>query len=153
MEIRKAVPEDLKDVLSLFQATIRQVNKKDYSDEQLNVWASAANDKDRWLQKIETQYFLVVLAGNEITGFGSITQEGYLDTMFVSKDHQGEGIATMILERLEAFAKDLNLPAITSDASITARPFFEKFGFKVEKRQELNKKGIQISNFKMRKVL
>lgn len=153
MKIRKAVSDDLGEILNLFRSTIRHVNKHDYTAEQLEVWSTGADDRDRWLKKIEDQYFLVTLSGSNISGFGSITSKGYLDTMFVSKDHQRKGIAKLLLQNLELFAMEKKLDIITSDVSITARPFFEKYRFDVVRKQEVNMKGILIINYKMKKHL
>lgn len=153
MKIRKAVQDDLENILQLFRSTIQHVNAKDYTTEQLVVWSTGGDDKEKWIKRIEEQHLLVVISDRIITGFGSITKEGYLDTMFVDKDHQREGIAKELLQNLELFARKIQLDKITSDVSITARPFFEKYGFSVIRKQELNMKGIEIINFKMEKRL
>ena len=46
--------------------------------------------------------------------------------MFVHKDFQGKGIATMLLEEIERYAITAGIMRITSEVSLTARPFFEK---------------------------
>lgn len=153
MNIRKAVQDDLEDILELFEATVSEVNKLDYSATQLSAWSSSAKDRERWQNKIITQYFLVAEEDKVITGFASITPEGYLDTMFVHRDHQRKGIAGLLIEALIDYAHKINVAEILTDGSITARPFFEKYGFEVIKRQEVNRKGIAIANFKMRKRL
>lgn len=153
MKLRKAEQIDLKQILELFKDTVTNVNSKDYNPQQLDAWKSGAEDKARWLKKIADQCFVVAENDSEITGFGSITKEGYLDTLFVHKDHQHEGIATALVEALVAFANERNLDKIITEGSITARPFFEKHGFEVIQEQVVNRKGISINNFKMRKVL
>lgn len=150
MDLRKATVSDLAGILELFRETIIEVNKKDYSPEQLQVWMAGANDIERWQNKIRDQYFLIAEERSKIIGFASITPEGYLDTLFVHKDRQGEGIAGLLIRSLLEFAKDQQITEITTDASITARPFFEKVGFRVIRKQEINKKGISIANYKMR---
>ena len=60
-----------------------------------------------------------------LLGFGDISAEGYLDRLYVSKDHQRRGIATAICTALE---EAVPAERITTQASITAKPFFEKRG-------------------------
>ncbi len=151
MNIREAISDDLGEILDLFRNTIREVNKEDYSSEQLKAWAAGADDRKRWLYRIRQHYFLVAEKKGAIVGFASITREGYLDTMFVHKDHQGEGVAKALLEEIMEFAMHRNLTSITTDASVTARPFFEKHGFTVIAKQSVNRKGITLTNFKMYK--
>lgn len=153
MTIRKANQKDLQDILSLFENTVAEVNKHDYSASQLEAWKSSSEDRGRWLDKIKGQYFLVAEEEGMLTGFASITPEGYLDTMFVHKDHQRKGIAGSLIEALILNAREHGVSEIITEGSLTARPFFEKYGFEVISKQEVNRKGIAIANFKMRKQL
>ena len=79
--------------------------------------------------------------------FGDIDKTGYLDRLFVYKDYQRKGVATAICDRLE---KAVQKKVITH-ASITARPFFEKRGYKVTKEQQVERQGIVLANFAMEK--
>ena len=42
---------------------------------------------------------------------------------------------------------------LTSDVSKTARPFFEKVGFEVIKKQTVVRQGVELTNFKMKKKI
>lgn len=83
-----------------------------------------------------------------IVGFGDIDKTGYLDRFFVHANHQGEGIATAICDQLEHAIRE----NITLQASITARPFFEKRGYQVIKEQQVERQGFFLKNFVMKKV-
>lgn len=151
--IRKATSNDLEGIIQLFKETIEVVNAKDYSPEQINVWKNGASKKERWLNKFNEQYFLLAEINNTIAGFGSITPGGYLDFMYVNKDYQSVGVATEIYNELEKFAKTNRLEKITSDVSITAKPFFERRGFEVIREQQVDINGIKLTNYKMQKHL
>ena len=69
--------------------------------------------------------------------------------MFVHKDFQGEGIATMLLEEIERYAITAGITRITSEVSLTARPFFEKRGYKLVKEQQIERQGILLTNYVM----
>lgn len=56
-------------------------------------------------------------------------------------------IVTAICSRLEAAVQG----NLVTHASITARPFFEKRGYKVVKEQQIERQGIFLTNFVMRK--
>lgn len=88
-----------------------------------------------------------------IVGFGSITQNGYLDFMYVSKDYQRKGVAQKIYDELENFARTNCFDEIISDVSITAKPFFRRQGFEVVKEQQVDIEGIKLTNYKMQKHL
>jgi putative acetyltransferase len=150
---RQATSNDLEKILQLFEETIEVVNAKDYSPDQITVWKNGASKRERWLKKISEQYFLLAEINKEVAGFGSINHNGYLDFMYVCKNHQRIGVAQKIYGELEDFAKENQLNQITSDVSITAKPFFERQGFKVIQQQEVNIDGIKLINYKMNKQL
>ena len=103
---------------------------------------------------IETHYFIVAVNRQfQIVGFSSITPQGYLHSMFVHKDFQSKGIATMLLEEIERYAIAEGIMRITSEVSLTARPFFEKKGYKVEVEQKRKANQLSLINFWMAKQL
>ena len=60
-------------------------------------------------------------------------------------------MGTQILECLEAKAKDLGINKIFTEASITAKPFFERHKFIIIKKQEVERRGQKLFNFAMEK--
>jgi putative acetyltransferase len=153
IKTRQASPEDLDAILLLFKETIETMNARDYSFEQIKVWSNGVNKKESWLRKIEEQFFIVVEFSKNIVGFGSITNQGYLDFMYVSKHHQGMGIAKAIYQQLEEFANLHQLDKIISEVSITAKPFFEKLGFVLVQEQQITIDRVQLKNYRMAKTL
>lgn len=153
MTIRQATVEDYDRIAQLFTETIRNVNIRDYSPEQVKVWSERVKDKPRWLKKITDQYFLLAEQEENLLGMGSIAPEGYLDMMYVSHRHQGKGIARTLVEKLEAFAGRQPISRIWADVSLTARPFFEKMGFQVVRSQKAEMDGLIFDNFIMEKHL
>ena len=133
MKIRRAELKDTDQIRQLFYDTVTNINIKDYDTAQISVWASGYSDIKKWSSKIQEQYFFVAEQDNKITGFGSITSEGYLDYMYVHKDHQGKGIASELLKYLVQIAFDHDLREIRAEVSITARPFFRSKGFEITK--------------------
>ena len=73
------------------------------------------------------------------------TKDGYLDRLFVHSNYQGKGVATAICNQLEQAVDG----KITTYASITAKPFFEKRGYKVVKERQVERQGIFLTNYVM----
>lgn len=153
MKIRRAEPEETDQIRTLFFDTVTNINCKDYDDEQISVWASAYNDIKKWSSKIQEQYFIVAEDENKITGFGSITSDGYLDYMYVHKDHQGQGIATGLLNNLEQNAFEHDVKEIRAEVSITARPFFKSKGFEISRTFITRIGKVEFEDCEMTKVL
>lgn len=153
LQVRKANPEDLEEILELFRATVSEICKKDYSPDQIRIWVDLAANISRWSESIRDQYFLLAIKENIIAGFGSLDKGSHVDFLFTHKDHQGTGIASALLRMLENRARMLGSGRMTSDVSKTARSFFESHGFYVITPQSKVIDGIEISNFRMQKDL
>ena len=152
--IRIAQQSDALELMSLFQETVLHINKRDYSEAEVADWASCGNDLSHIKDMIKTHYFIVATnQQSQIVGFSSITQQGYLHSMFIHKDFQGKGIATILLNEIERYATARGIMRITSEVSLTARPFFEKRDYIVEKEQKRKANQLSLTNFWMAKRL
>jgi putative acetyltransferase len=153
MQIRPATIEDVEQITQLFRDTILTINSKDYNEEQVKAWAATSKNIDRLTAKIKEDYFIVTEMDNSIVGFSSITPSGYLDFMYVHKDHQRKGIANKLLHEIKTQAIKWGLAEITTDASITAKPFFEKQGFKIIVQQKVYIIDVMLINYKMHYII
>lgn len=147
MQLREYITSDCEQLSKLFFQTVHSVNTKDYTKEQLDVWATGTVDLKEWDKSFTEHYTIVAIDNNIIVGFGDIDKTGYLDRLYVHADYQGKGVATAICNRLEQAVQG----KITTHASITAKPFFEKRGYKVVKEQQVERQGIYLINFCMEK--
>ena len=145
MLIREYQTSDCKEITELFYNTVHTVNANDYTKEQLSVWATGQVDLEKWNESLQEHFSVVVVDDEIIVGFGNIDNTGYLDRLFVHTDYQGQGIATAICNQLEQAVKG----DITTHASITAKPFFEKRGYKIVKEQQIERQGIFLTNYVM----
>ena len=147
MLIRAYQPADCKELAQLFYDTVHTVNARDYTQQQLNAWATGNIDLEKWNHSFESHHTFVAVEGKMIIGFGDIDCTGYLDRLYVHSNYQGKGVATALCEKLEQTVPG---PIITH-ASITAKPFFQKRGYKVVKEQQVERQGIFLKNFIMEK--
>lgn len=148
IKLRPYTPEDCEAISRLFYETVHTVNAKDYSRQQLDVWATGSVDLAAWNESFLAHTTFVAVDRETITGFGDIDSSGYLDRLYVHKDYQGIGIATALCEKLEASVESA---AVTTHASITARPFFEDRGYVVKREQQVERQGILLTNYVMEK--
>ncbi|WP_152397369.1 GNAT family N-acetyltransferase [Paenibacillus guangzhouensis] len=156
MELRTYVDSDLETIANLFYDTVHTVNARDYTPKQLDAWASPDDHETRmaaWSQSLRRHITYVAVIQGCIVGFADLTPEGHLDRLYVHKDAQGQGVASTLVHRLEEEAIRLKLSEIDTDASITAKPFFERMGYTIVQSQTVERKGVQLVNYKMRKSL
>lgn len=151
---RIALDTDKIELRSLYRNTVLTINRRDYSQEEVEDWASCGDDLSKIGEMIKTHYFIVAVDQlSQIVGFSSITPQGYLHSMFVHKDFQGRGVATILLKEIERYAASVGITRITSEVSLTARPFFEKRGYVVEVEQKRRANQLCLTNYWMAKGL
>lgn len=147
LNIRTATQQDLEAVTQLFRQTVLHV--KEYTEQQVTTWAASNKDNARWQDRIRRQHFLLAENKGKLVGFGSITADGYLDTLFVDKNFQRQGVASAIMDNLFAYVKQQKVEIVHSEVSLTAKPFFEKYGFRVIKPQQVVLDGVVFVNYVM----
>ncbi|MFC7393806.1 GNAT family N-acetyltransferase [Scopulibacillus cellulosilyticus] len=153
MQIRRFKSADLEQILELFYDTVHTVNAKDYHLVQLEAWAPKTPDRSRWMNSLKENISYAAEINGKIIGFGDFNNEAYLDKLFTHKDYQGKGVASKILNTLEQEAMKLGCKEIYTEASITARPFFENKGYTCLNRQNKKHNGQVFINYIMRKTL
>lgn len=148
MRIRSYQSSDIKEMAELFYNTVHTVNAEDYTGEQLDAWADGNPDLVKWDQSFQAHQTLIAEENDRIVGFGDIDRTGYLDRLYVHREYQGQGIATLLCDLLEELTEG---NVITVHASITAKPFFERRGYRTVKRQQVERRGILLTNYIMEK--
>lgn len=138
--------EDQNVLAELFYQTVHTVNAADYTDEQIDAWAPEERDMKRWNESLMNHDTVVAEKNGQIIGFGDMDENGYLDRLYVHKDFQRKGIASAICDKLE---NQSAAEQFETHASITAKGFFEKRGYKVVKEQQVERKGVLLTNFIM----
>ena len=149
MVLRAYRSADCPALAELFYQTVHQVNIRDYTQAQVDAWATGQVDLERWDRELREHRTVVAWEDGLIVGFGDMDKTGYLDRLFVHKDFQGRGIATAICDALEG---ESAAPRLWVQASLTARPFFEGRGYRVVKAQQVERRGVLLPNFVMEKL-
>lgn len=153
--IREFKAGDEVEIYQLFYDTVHHINRKDYTEEQLDVWAPKHPDLSRWQKTLAKNCTLVAInkEDGKIIGFSDMEKNGYLDRGYVHKDYQGQGIGKALLNAQEVKAKELGIKKLFSDVSITAKPVMEKLGYLTEAEQTKDLGGVLFINYRMTKDL
>ena len=126
MQLRKYQPSDCAQLAELFYQTVHSVNAKDYTQEQLDAWATGEVDLQAWDASFRAHRTIIAVENGGIVGFGDMDGSGYLDRLYVHKDYQRQGVASAICDELERFAV-------------------------VVRKQEVIRRGVALTNFVMEK--
>ncbi|WP_431321329.1 GNAT family N-acetyltransferase [Rhizobium sp. YTU87027] len=152
LTLRRYVPADCDNTVEIFLRAILEVASRDYTPAQIEAWAKV-DDRQVWAERRASRPTWIAEVQDLPIGFADLEPDGHLDMMFVHPDHQGIGAARTLLQRIEAEAQKLGLKRIFTEASLTARPFFERRGLVVLARQSVEKRGQTLANFRMEKPL
>lgn len=160
--IRSYRTQDLQEMAELFYETVHTVNAADYTEEQRNAWADGQVDLDAWDVSFREHDTRIAVEEGRIVGFADMAADGYLDRLYIHRAYQGQGIATALCDCLEGALlqkcqaergrTDVRI-RFTTHASVTARPFFEKRGYRTIRMQQVVRKGVKLTNFVMEKEI
>ena len=149
--IRLATLDDAGAIAVLFHDTVRKINNRDYPSAQIEAWAGAAPDEEKWRERQSNRTTFVEVGDGIIRGFGELQDDGHIGAVYVHAAYQGQGIATALLQELEKEAGARGFTCLSTEASITAQPFFAKLGFETIAAQDVEYRGQIFRNYRMRK--
>ncbi len=132
--------------------TIRNINIRDYSSEQVTAWAPANFDMDVWLKRVDDMKPFIAELNDQVVGFADLQQDGYIDHFFCHADYQGIGVGRALMEHIFSTGRSNGVSRYYSSVSLTARPFYERYGFRVVKEQQMEVNRLLLTNFVMEKV-
>jgi putative acetyltransferase len=147
--IREYSPGDLSAIIDLFGRSVLELANRDYTTAQMSVWAPQNPDVSAWEKRLSKGVVLVCLRKDRLAGFIRMENNDHLDLLYVHPEFQRQGIARALFDRALTWAAGQGASCVTSDVSITARPFFERMGFHVTEPQIIERQGVQLRNFKM----
>ena len=153
MQFREYKNTDLHAVMDLFYVTVHEVNKNDYSEEQLDAIAPKDANEYHWEKSLEKNHTIVVEEDDKLIAFGNIGKTGYLDRLYVHPDYLRKGIASKLVEELEEYAKKHGSHVINVTSSITSKAFFESKGYAVIEEQINERRGERLLRYLMEKKI
>lgn len=153
IHIRPLAPDDGEAAAVIFFDAVHSGTADDYSVAQRTAWAGAAPNPARWRKRFAEISGFAAEVDGVMAGFMTLDAGGYIDLAFVRSGLSGRGVGRALYDRIEARARAEGVDRLTAEASKTARPFFERMGWRVDAEQVVVKDGIGLTNFKMSKRL
>lgn len=150
MEFIEYSSDRAREITDLFYDSIHAIDSSIYSDEQKDAWAPAPINYSEWVKRLGEKRPYLLILNDEVAGFIELESDGHIDCAYVAPKFQRKGVATNLLNYVMAVAKNLGLKQLYVEASIVAKPLFEKAGFSVENENHVIRHNIVLINYSMR---
>ena len=108
MNIEKYKKEYAKELAQLFTNTIHLINRKDYTQEQIESWAPTKIDYQTWENRFEKTKPYIVKNNNEVVGFFEYENNGHIDCFYVHHNYQRQGIGNIMMSKIIEIAEEKN---------------------------------------------
>ena len=138
---------------AVFHSAVHGLAARDYTPDQLAAWAPEQPELAPWTDRMRARRPFVVEEGGRIVGYADVQPSGYIDHFFVSATDARRGVGRLLMERIHARANELQLVQLYAEVSLTAEPFFDRFGFRVLERKVAEVRGARLANARMVKDL
>ncbi|MFB6197960.1 MAG: GNAT family N-acetyltransferase [Halobacteriaceae archaeon] len=129
VEIRRARMDE-RDAISAVHATaVQNVPPIAYDEKELAAWEASLSSVSYAIDEGKS-LFLVAEEETNIIGFGEARlDETELVKLYVHPEHQDQGVATRLLERIETGLRSRGADSVYVESSVNAAPFYERNGF------------------------
>lgn len=151
--IRPAITCDFGAIACVFHDAIHQIAKHDYTEEQLRAWSPGELTAEHWQRRTRELEVKVAVTDNVLAGFIGFSRSGYIDLLFIRPDFVRRGVATALLLDAETTLRKLGVRTVWTQASLTARHFFEVMGYGILREQTVRCNGVELRNYRMEKTL
>ena len=151
MKIVEYKVEQTKEMVELFNDTVRKINKKDYKRKQIRAWAPKKYDINFWADKFMNSNTIVVMDNDKIVGFTNFENNGYIDCFYTHYQFQGKHIGSVMLEHITNYLISINVDAIYAHVSISAKGFYLKNDFIIIKENVVMIDKVVLNNYIMKK--
>jgi putative acetyltransferase len=151
--IRAYQPGDLDEVISIFNQAVLGTANQFYTLEQCQAWQSGVSDRTQFGFRLQRGMTLIGECQGQLAAFGQLHPANHINLLYCIPEFSGRGIASAILQRLEAMAQALDVTEILTEASLSARSYFEHRSYQIIAIEIVTRQGIDLQRVRMKKRL
>lgn len=151
MNLRSFQPRDLEQIIGVYQAAIHTLAAPFYTVDELSAWAPRYMDADKWRQRLATVRVIVAEEDGIVAGFLTYDLTGHIDMLFTNPRFARRGVATRLYSDAETELRKVPVSTVFTEASLAARPFFERQEFQVDAEEFSECRGQKLRRFRMSK--
>jgi len=147
--LRAFTPADLPAVWQVFHDAAHGLTAGHYTPAQRDAWAPAAGPSPEWAARVTANAPRVAERAGQVAGFADLQHDGLIDMCFVHPAHARSGVASALMAQLLVQGQHLGLGCLHAQVSLSAEPFFTRWGFEIEARQIVTLRGQRFANARM----
>lgn len=136
-------------IAEIFTRAIHEIACEFYTQEQCTAWSDSEPNPSHWRKRCELKRPFVAWVGGEIAGFLELDSDGHIDCSYIHPDYKRRGIMTRLVRHAVKTCFDLGKQKVSVEASLCAKPMFEKLGFTVASENMALIKGVALQNYRM----
>jgi putative acetyltransferase len=137
----------------LFRASVAILAVSHYDAAQRAVWAAGADDLAEFDARLARGVTLVAWGEGAPVAFGQLHPVDHVEMLYVAPAWSRRGLASALIARLEALARESHSSVLSVDASALARPVFERAGFSLIAAEWVLREGVSLPRFRLCKPL
>ena len=153
MRIREALESDLEALMTVFTAAVHALAGGAYTAEQCAAWAPIPPDPEVWRSRLSGLNVLLACDGEQLAGFIAYARGGHVDLLFTAPQFARRGVGTALFGAACADMRRSGAQRLSTEASLAARPFFERQGFTVVAEEDVLRQGVALRRFRMTRDL
>jgi putative acetyltransferase len=113
VNIRLFESGDVEQVARLFHETVREINQRDYSSQQVAAWAPDDIYFRDWATICSNRFTYVADDTGTIAGFAELEPDGHIDCFYCHRNYRRCGVGRQLYQAIEARARDQGIRHLT----------------------------------------
>ncbi|WP_448561514.1 GNAT family N-acetyltransferase [Trichothermofontia sp.] len=126
--------------------------KSVYSPAQTAAWAAFAANLDQFQRFILGVTTDVAIDISGIIGFAGISATGHVASVYVHPDRTRQGIGSLLMQQILAYAQVHKLPRLYAEASEFSLGLFQKFGFSLYDTEVVDRQGVTFTRYLVERI-
>ncbi|TCP62420.1 GNAT family acetyltransferase [Rhodovulum bhavnagarense] len=151
--LRPARPGDGPATHAVFHAAVHRGAAHLYTAAERAAWAPSPLPPADWEALLLAEITLIAEHRGHVAGFMTLGRDGHLDLAYVAPDKAGQGIGRVLHGAIVQAARGRGLNLLDTNASLVARPFLARMGWRQTARQSTIRNGVALTNFRMELML
>ena len=135
-------------LIALFEQSVRQRGPEYYSEAQVAQWALGAHHPG-FVSQLREHHGWVLEQAGAVLGFVTLSDDGHLSLLYVSADHQRQGLGGLLLATALSQAGRLGIETLTTEASAFSYGLFLRYGFELTGLESVERGGVSFIRYRL----